>query len=347
MLELISTPRGPRARQLRRAIGSAVAVVSLTATALAVEATAHGQPASPSASSGCSTPTPASGESTLQFTNGGKTGTYIQSIPPGANKPLPVVLDLHGFMEPADIEHSGTGLAELGTSRGFLTITPQLSELRLPQWDFTENSADITYLSQLLTHVEETLCVDRQRIYATGLSMGGFTSSSLGCQLSERIAAIAPVAGLQDFTWCHPSRPVPVIAFHGSEDPIIAYTGGEGPNARFLPTPGNTGSSLNDSEPGVNGPNSRSIPDNAAAWARRNGCAAEPTDQLVAPDVSLRNYACPADASVQLYTVLGAGHVWPGTSSAVYPQPLVGANTTSINATQLIWDFFQAHPLRR
>ncbi|WP_109530295.1 MULTISPECIES: alpha/beta hydrolase family esterase [Nocardia] len=345
MFEFLSTDRNRRSRLMRRLIGSAAAVASLTAAVSAVETTAQAAPTA-LASSGCSAPAPAEGESTLEFAAAGKAGTYIRDIPPATGAPLPVVLDLHGLMEPAFIERSSTALSELGKSRGFVTITPQLSELRIPQWDFTENSADITFLSTLLTHVEETLCVDRQRIYATGLSMGGFTSSSLGCQLSDRIAAIAPVAGLQDFTWCHTVRPVPVIAFHGSDDPIIAYTGGEGPNAQFLPTPSKTGSSGN-SKPGVNGPNNRSIPDNAAGWARRNGCKPEPAQRSVAPDVNLQSYDCPADATVQLYTVLGAGHVWPGSPSDTSPVPLVGENTKSIVASELIWDFFQAHPLRR
>jgi len=337
--------RGLHARRLQRALCTTAASITLTAAACAIAVPAQAQPAAPAPSPGCSTPAPAPGESILAFSDANKTGTYIQNIPPAADGPLPLILNLHGFMEPALIEHSGTGFAELGATRGFVTITPQLSDIRLPQWDFTENNTDIAYLSNLLTHLEHTLCIDTQRIYASGLSMGGFTSSSLGCQLSDRIAAIAPVAGLQDFTWCRTARPVPVIAFHGSEDPIIAYIGGTGPHAQFLPAPGNSGSSASDTAPGVNGPNERTIPDNAAAWARRNGCSGDPTEQSVAPDVTRHTYICPAGAAVQLYTVHGAGHVWPGSTSEIYPVPLVGPNTRSIDATSLIWDFFRAHPL--
>lgn len=333
-----------RHRSAQRLLGVITASIILTAMACVLDATAQGRSAMGSA--GCTQPAPVAGESILQFADANKAGTYIQNIPPGADRPLPVILDLHGLMEPAVIEHLGTGFATLGATAGFVTITPQLSELRIPQWDFTERSDDITYLSNLLTHVEHTLCVDTERIYASGLSMGGFTSSSLGCQLSDRIAAIAPVAGLQDFTWCRTTRPVPVIAFHGTEDPIIAYTGGIGPNARFLPAPDNSGSSAADTAPGPNSPGQQSIPDNAAAWAHRNGCSPQPTERSVAPDVTLRAYTCPADASVQLYSIHGAGHVWPGTTADLYPAPLVGANTASIDATALIWEFFQAHPLR-
>ncbi|MGW0007140.1 alpha/beta hydrolase family esterase [Nocardia grenadensis] len=106
----------------------------------------------------------------------------------------------------------------------------------MPRWDFGPGSADIGYLADLLTEVESTLCVDTRRIYATGLSMGGFTTSSLGCQVADRLAAIAPVAGLTDFDWCTPARPVPVIDLHGTADPIVAYEGGTGPNARLLPS---------------------------------------------------------------------------------------------------------------
>jgi polyhydroxybutyrate depolymerase len=188
--------------------------------------------------------------------------------------------------------------------------------------------------------------VDTRRIYATGLSMGGFTTSSLGCQLADRIATIAPVAGLADFTWCTPARPMPVIALHGTADPIVAYEGGTGPNARLLPSPDGSGSAdPAHRRPNVGGPGPHSVPENATAWARRNGCASEPVEQQVTGDVILSAYPCPAGAEVQLWSVIGGGHLWFGTHSEIFPVPLVGADTQSISATTLIWDFFRAHAL--
>ncbi|WP_169814544.1 hypothetical protein, partial [Nocardia pseudovaccinii] len=80
----------------------------------------------------------------------GKSGSYVQDIPAGIS-PLPVVFDIHGYLEPAQIEHVATGVGQFGIEHGFATITPQLDEPGWPRWDFSENSADVAYLSELLT----------------------------------------------------------------------------------------------------------------------------------------------------------------------------------------------------
>ncbi|GAA5046556.1 CE1 family esterase [Nocardia callitridis] len=335
-----------RREHLARVAGVAALAVSLTA--LTGVAHAEEPDPAPTSSAGCGEPTPAAGNTTVPFTAAGKSGSYILDVPIGADHPLPVVLDLHGYLEPAAIEHSVAALGEFGAAHGFLTVTPEINEPGLPRWDFAQGAADVEYLEQLLTHVESTLCVDQARVFVTGLSMGAFTTSSLACQFSDRIAAIAPVAGLQDFPWCQTTRPVPVVAFHGTDDPIIAYTGGTGPNARLLPSPDGTGSAVEQQNdgPAVNGPGPQSIPDNAAAWARRNGCDPTPREQQIAPDVTRTDYACAEDATVALYTVHGGGHTWPGSTSVIMPPPLVGNTTRSISANEVMWDFFQAHPLR-
>lgn len=328
---------------------SSIAAALLTAAALSTAATARaGEPENVPAqpSPGCSA-SPPTGTSIESFAAAGKSGTYILDVP-AATAPLPLVVDLHGYLEPAALEYAGTGLGSFGTANGFATVTTQLDEPGVPRWDFGEHSADIAYLSDLLTHVEANRCVDERRVYVTGLSMGAFTTSSLACQLADRIAAVAPVAGLQDFAWCDPVRAVPMVAFHGTEDPIVAYTGGVGPNAKYLPSADGTGSAAQrgDTRPsGVDGPGPVSIPEQAAAWARREGCGTQPQQQQVAPDVVRYTYPCPEQTAVQLYAVVGGGHTWPGTASVISPEPLVGRTTTAISANRIIWDFFRDHPL--
>ncbi|MFI5718702.1 alpha/beta hydrolase family esterase [Nocardia sp. NPDC051750] len=339
--------RWPRLRRSVRSLGVAAAViVALTPSGLGA-GIASAEKTSATPSSGCAATPAAPGSTIEQFAAAGRSGTYIRDVPRDAPGPRPVVLDLHGYMEPAAIAHASSGFGDYGASHGFITVTPQIEEPGLPRWNFQPGSTDIDWIAQLIDHVESTLCVDTRRVFVTGLSMGAFTTSSLGCQLSDRIAAIAPVAGVQDFAWCTTSRPVPVIAFHGTADPIIAYTGGAGPNARLLPAPDGTGSSVGTQRegPAVNGPGPASVPDSMAGWARRNGCETTPARQPVAPDVYRESYPCPADADVELYSIQGGGHVWPGNTSVPFPEIFVGSNTTSINATQLIWDFFEAHPL--
>ncbi|WP_063066013.1 alpha/beta hydrolase family esterase [Nocardia violaceofusca] len=328
---------------------SSIAAALLTAAALSTATTARaGEPENVPAqpSPGCSASHP-TGTSIESFAAAGKSGTYILDVP-AVTAPLPLVVDLHGYLEPAALEYAGTGLGSFGMANGFATVTPQLDEPGVPRWDFGDHSADIAYLSDLLTHVEANRCVDERRVYVTGLSMGAFTTSSLACQLADRIAAVAPVAGLQDFAWCDPVRAVPMVAFHGTEDPIVAYTGGVGPNAKYLPSADGTGSAAQrgDTRPGgVNGPGPVSIPEQAAAWARREGCGVPPRQQQVAPDVVRYTYPCPDRTAVQLYAVVGGGHTWPGTASVISPEPLVGRTTTAISANRIIWDFFRDHPL--
>ncbi|MBH0774764.1 alpha/beta hydrolase family esterase [Nocardia bovistercoris] len=330
------------------ALAAAFVAVAAVLTAAAQPARAEDSDIAPRASTGCAAPAPAPGESTLSFAALGKSGSYIRNVPPGADRPLPLILDLHGYLEPAALEHASTGFGPHGMANGYLTITPQIDELALPRWEQGENSVDIAYLGELLTHIESTVCVDLRRVYAAGLSMGGFTSSALACRFSDRIAAIAPVAGLQDFAWCDTTRPVPVISFHGTADPIVAYEGGLGPNARLLPASDGSGSAGSRGDrPSANGPGAQSITADADAWARRNGCGSgDPAEQWVAPEVVLRSYPCPQEGEVQLYSIVGGGHVWPGTAATFSPAPLVGASTVAVDATELIWDFFRAHPMR-
>ncbi|WP_249643588.1 alpha/beta hydrolase family esterase [Nocardia sputi] len=261
-------------------------------------------------------------------------------------RPTPVVFDLHGYLEPAELEPAGSGISMLGAAEGFVTITPQLEQPGLPRWDFGQGSGDVAYLSELISHVESSLCVDRRRLYVTGLSMGAFTTSSLACQLSDRIAAVAPVAGLQDFAWCRTERPVPAIAFHGTADPIVAYTDGTGPNARFLPSPDGSGSVVEPDDgtgrPKIDRPHP-GAGDGVGAPERLRGRPGTAADRSRRDAGEL---PVPGRGHVELYSIIDGGHTWPGHPSLASPVPLVGTTTTtSISADQVMWHFFRAHPL--
>ena len=319
---------------------AAAASARLTATAVA-----------PVPSSGCqAAPAPSPGESNLTYSADGKSGTYIQDVPTTVGStPMPVVFDLHGYLEAASLEHTGTGLSAYGNTNRFVTITPQIDESGVPRWDVGPHSADIAYIGNLLSHVEDSLCIDQRRVFVTGLSMGAFTSSAIACQLSGRVAAVAPVAGLQAFSWCRPSRPVPVVAFQGTADPFVSYTGGPGPNTLKLPAPDGSGQTIGQElkvHPHARGnPLPQSIPTQVATWAKRNGCGSTATRTSVASDVTLVSYPCAASSAVEFYVIRDGGHTWPGGTSGIYPPNLVGRTTMSISANQIIWSFFQAHPL--
>jgi polyhydroxybutyrate depolymerase len=169
--------------------------------------------------------------------------------------------------------------------------------------------------------------IDSSRIYANGLSNGGGMSFVLSCTMSDRIAAVGLVgaAHLLPWNWCTDPHPVPMIAFHGTDDPAVPYNGGTSWVApeRFPSIPGWT-----------------------ANWARRNRCESKPVDSAVAAHVTRRQYvSCADDAAVVLYTIQGGGHTWPG--GKPLPEWFVGSTSNEIDATRLMWEFFRQHPLRR
>jgi polyhydroxybutyrate depolymerase len=75
---------------------------------------------------------------------------------------------------------------------------------------------DVEFVRRMIGLLEADLCIDRARLFATGLSNGAFMTSVVACSLADKIAAVAPVAGVRDPAGCEPSRPVPLLAIHGS-----------------------------------------------------------------------------------------------------------------------------------
>ncbi len=301
-------------------------------------------------SAGCKATTPlAAGEQKVTTSSGGAERWYYRHIPAGysGSKPVPVVLDLHGYAEGATVHTKMSALEPFGDTHGFVTITPQGSGTSVPRWDTKLDSADMIYLGDLLDEVERTVCVDQQRVYVTGLSNGAFMTSAVACKYADRIAAAAPVAGIRDIPGCKPTRPVPVITFHGTADGFVSYDGGLGARVADLPAPDGSGKKLGPAAVDPSAPKGPTIPEITAAWAVRNGCKKTPTEKAVAADVTLISFSCPKGAEAELYRVTGGGHTWPGSDFSKAVVAAVGPTTSSINADELIWKFFQAHPLPR
>jgi polyhydroxybutyrate depolymerase len=121
---------------------------------------------------------------------------------------------------------------------------------------------------------------------------------------------------------------MPMIAFHGTRDPIVPYEGGP------------LGDPFNPVKPVFLG--QRTF---VASWAERNRCAANPVESTIAPDVTRLEYGdCADGASVVLNTVIGGGHTWPG--GKPLPKWYLGPTSNSIDATRLMWTFFRAHPMQ-
>jgi polyhydroxybutyrate depolymerase len=255
-----------------------------------------------------------------QITSGGVIRHYLLHVPSSyeADVPIPLVLNFHGLTSNSQQEENLTGMSAKADSAGFIVVYPDGLNAEWFDGPGSQGQADLQFVRDLIGEIKSHYKIDPKRIYATGISNGGGMTNRLGCDMADEIAAIAPDSGAYNF-WqqCQPSRPVPVLAFHGLNDNLVPYTGGESP---MLEPP---------------------IPDWAAAWADRDGCKAAYADTAPTAGVSVRTWSgCPGNAEVILYTLENHGHSWPG--STVMPAAIT---SMAVNATDRMWDFFMAHPM--
>lgn len=261
----------------------------------------------------------------------GERRSYLLYVPESydPSTPTPLVITIHGFAQwPAHQMHI-TRWNDLADEYGFIAVYP--AGTRFPmRWRIVGEAGsrqdpmrDVTFISDLIDKLEAEYNIDPSRIYANGLSNGGGMSFLLSCRMSDRIAAIGTVAGAFNLPWdaCQPSRPVPTMIFHGTDDPIVPYMGGRYHDTNlFFPA----------------------IPDWAAMLARRNGCNPQPDELPSSGQVSGVRYTdCAAD--VIFYTITGGGHTWPGGNPI--PAWIAGYTSQDIDATRTLWEFFQSHPL--
>jgi polyhydroxybutyrate depolymerase len=261
--------------------------------------------------------------------------------------PLPVVLDFHGLMEGADIHSRMSDMTPDALEEGYVLVTPNGTGTPI-RWAVDpdrEANADLVYTDALLDQLEAMLCIDTSRVYATGLSNGAFMSSVLACTMSDRIAAVAPVAGIIHPDPCPTERPVPVLAFHGTDDPILLFNGGVGDRLNTVMTEG-PGTDPGD-EPALPEADleGEGFPANARAWAEQNGCDAEPVDEQVSDTVLWRTYPCDADAAVEFVVIEGGGHTWPGSQFSANLENIMGVTEMDLDANAEIWAFFQRFAL--
>jgi polyhydroxybutyrate depolymerase len=245
----------------------------------------------------------------------GRERRYELFVPGGyPDVPSPLVIDLHGALGTPDMQESLSGMRRKAAEEGFIVAQPA-GQLR--SWDIiTGGDDDVAFVEAVIADVASRASVDPDRIYAAGMSNGGGMAERLACAAGDTFAAIAPVAG-----WHVPAvecngEPVPLLAFHGTADLVVPY---DGTGPLFVP-----------------------VEEWVGEWAARNRCDPEPTAQRLTEDVTTLIWnGCEADT--QLVTVEGGGHGWPGSEVSI----LALSSTDTIDATDMIWEFFAAHPRRR
>jgi len=222
--------------------------------------------------------------------------------------PVPLVLNFHGAATTASAHRAYTKLHTAASSRGWIAVHPDGTQRT---WDYLSESRDIRFVDALMTELGQVLCLDERRLYATGLSNGGYFSYQLACDRGERIAAIAPVAGGDVSIGCDPGVFIPVLHLHGTDDAIVPYDG----NA-LIP----------------------SAEQSVSRWADKvNACVTDPLPAFELGAVHCERWSCrPDDEEATLCTVEGGGHTWPGAA----PLPLLGPTNQDIDATEQILDFF-------
>jgi polyhydroxybutyrate depolymerase len=289
-----------------------------------------------SPSSGCKTKAPTvPGLSTHTITVGGLQRVYQLDIPRSytAKKPYAIVFGLHPLSVSYQFMADQIGFADMQEHYHFIGVAPSGLTIPAPYWDAapTARNYDVTFLSQLLTQLEQTMCLNTAQVFSTGISNGAQMSSLLGCRLSTRLAAIAPVEGEEYLTPCN-GRPMPILAFHGTADPILPYTGG-GLNATQIAKLYAWHSVI---PPGM--PKPLGIDQSMRLWARHNGCKPKPVEVRVAFDVQKRTWTG-CKATTILYIIDGGGHGWPGKPVPAMEKQF-GHDTSSIDATSLVFKFF-------
>lgn len=255
----------------------------------------------------------------------GRRRTYLLSVPAGyrRSQPAALVLLFHGWASNARQISTVTGLPRAATGAGYLVAAP---DAVAGSWELSAPGAhtpDLGFVARLITSISDRYCVDPRRVYAAGFSLGSQFAAIVGCTFPDRIAAIGLVAAEFLIEPCR--RTIPVVAFHGTADPAVAYA------------PGAVGLSL----PGVHVPG---VVNNLKQWAALDRCSPRPVLVRLARRVLRRTWpACAPGDTVQLYTIVGGGHTWPG--SHVVDGGGIGLTTHEVSATATILRFFAGHKL--
>ncbi len=283
----------------------------------------------PIPSPGCGLGALSGGDSTVQVPG---PRSYVLHVPAGYDgaQPVPLVLNFHGFTSNAGQQIIFSGMNETSDARGFVLAYPEGIGT---SWNggaccgqaATAGLDDVEFARVVVNDVANRACVDMRRVYATGMSNGGFMSHRLACEASDVFAAIGPVAGVVGipFEQCNPGRPVPVIHFHGTNDALVPYGGGQ---LGF---------------PGLTAGNFPSVPDTFGLWGGKNQCKRGPevTNQVGAATCETLS-DCAGGVRVTLCTIQGMNHCWPGKAFC----PLLPSNT-DLNANDAMLDFFMQFEL--
>ena len=278
-------------------------------------------------------------QKTINITFDGVARNFIVYLPSGYNNSgkMPLIFAIHG----------GSGTPEgMINIANFKTIADRDKVVLVypegvqKNWNDGRPTApnqlginDVGFFNQMCDYMINNYSVDAKKIYATGISNGGFMSTRLGCELSNRIAAIAVNAATIEAATiapnCKPNRPVPALYIHGTTDPLVPFLGGQ------ITAGGTAGGTILSHFQAID------------KWVTINGCNPTPTVTDL-PDIAndgttikQRVYSGGANGSeVVSYVVLNGGHTWPQ-GYQYLNEAIIGKTSQDMNACEVIWTFFK------
>jgi polyhydroxybutyrate depolymerase len=269
---------------------------------------------------------------------GGMVRLYQVHVPTRkASQVLPLVLVLHGGRGDGAGMRDLTGMDSSADTSGFIAVYPDGLEKNWSDGRGTTDTEklgvnDVAFLSSLVKQLSSELNADPKRIYATGISNGGFMSARLACDASGVFAAVAVVAATipeNIRTNCKPSRAVPFMMIHGTADTFVLEAGG----------------TMTKGDGGVIASTTQTV----NLWRDLNKCSSAANVSEINPandgtSITLERYTdCASGSEVAFYKVTNGGHTWPG-GSQYLPVIIVGKTSRALNASETILAFFKNHP---
>lgn len=243
---------------------------------------------------------------------------------------FPLLLAFHGRGGTGDSMAKLSNLDELASSKGFIIIYPEGVDRYWNAGHFTlkekkDQVDDVGFIDKLIDELSDYYNVDHHRVYATGMSNGAMFVHRLACELSNKIVAIAAVAGTiapEIGKTCKTKRPIPVLQIHGTADRWVPWDGGIT----------------------LGGGRIESVSTTIRFWVNNNHCHSEPRLDDLKDGVTRESYSsCEGSSEVILYRIDGGGHTWPG-GYQYLPEGVIGKTNRAINSTEEILEFFINHP---
>ena len=277
------------------------------------------------------------GDYTFSIVHDGRTRLYRVHVPQkySAATAAPLLMAFHGGG--GDMEYMASdkayGLISKSEAEGFVVVFPngisKLNSGKFATWNAgtccgnarDQNVDDVGFVKQIIGNLTRQLNIDRNQIYATGMSNGGMMTYRLACEMSDTFKAIASVAGTDNTMSCTPKAPISILHIHARDDDHVLYNGGAGKPFRDM-------SKVSDFT---------SVPATISKWVKLDHCNPRPQRVLDTPGAYCDKYSqCRDNVAVQLCVTETGGHSWPGGTKIRGGEPA----SQAISADDVMWAFF-------